>query len=186
VLILHDSAGRKIEINYNLLPTVTNALDLGSSSIKWRNVHATTFNGNLDWSNLLNVPSSFTPSAHNHSELTWPADTRSVATIPSDYKSKFKFVGIKTPSTIGITESGVTWVSLIGWKGYSDNSGPKSWELASGDNNKLYVRAGRGKYADGTGTETWGAWNAIAYTTSDITGNAASADKLKTARKLWG
>jgi hypothetical protein len=34
--------------------------------------------------------------------------------------------------------------------------------------------------------DTTKAWKQIAYTTSDITGNAASADKLKTARKLWG
>lgn len=30
------------------------------------------------------------------------------------------------------------------------------------------------------------AWKQIAYTSSDITGNAATADKLKTTRKLWG
>lgn len=37
-----------------------------------------------------------------------------------------------------------------------------------------------------TNGDTSGSWRQIAYTTSDITGNAASADKLKTARKLWG
>ena len=34
--------------------------------------------------------------------------------------------------------------------------------------------------------DTTGSWRKIAYTHSDITGNAASADKLKTKRKLWG
>ena len=34
--------------------------------------------------------------------------------------------------------------------------------------------------------DTTKAWRQIAYTSSNITGNAASADKLKTARKLWG
>jgi hypothetical protein len=33
---------------------------------------------------------------------------------------------------------------------------------------------------------TSASWRKIAYTSSDITGNAASADKLKTKRKLWG
>jgi hypothetical protein len=45
----------------------------------------------------------------------------------------------------------------------------------------------RGRISDG-----WSSWKQIAFTDSDITGNAATAthastaDKLKTKRKLWG
>ena len=35
-------------------------------------------------------------------------------------------------------------------------------------------------------TKGWSNWKTIAFTDSDITGNAATADKLKTKRKLWG
>jgi hypothetical protein len=34
--------------------------------------------------------------------------------------------------------------------------------------------------------DTTGSWRKIAYTNSDITGNAATATKLQTKRKLWG
>ena len=42
----------------------------------------------------------------------------------------------------------------------------------------VYVRYGK---PDG-----FGDWKQVAFTDSNITGNAATADKLKTARKLWG
>lgn len=100
---------------------------------------------------------------YSPNELKWIGDVRNTNTTPSDYKSKFKFVGIKTPTAIGLSSSCGKWLSLIGWKGYSDNSGPKSWELASDQNNRLHVRSGAGIQLDGTGDEDWGPWNTIAY-----------------------
>lgn len=91
---------------------------------------------------------------HTHDSLKYASDTRSVATIPSDYKQILKFVGIKTGATMGLTDS---FVSVIGWKGYTDQSGPKVWELASG-NNRLYVRPGTWD------ADSWGEWKTLAYT----------------------
>ena len=98
----------------------------------------------------------------------YDSDSRSVSTIPSDYKSAFKFVGIKNPSAVGLTRAiAGTYVSLFGWKGYSDNSGPHSWELASGNTQRIYVRSGVGIQTSGAGDENWNDWNTLAYT-SDI------------------
>lgn len=104
-------------------------------------------------------------------ELKWNGDVRNTNTTPSDYKRKFKFVGIKSPTAIGLTSTTCgSWLSLIGWKGYSDNSGPKSWELASDQKNRLHVRSGTGVQSSGSGNEDWGNWNTIAYV-SDLDWN---------------
>jgi len=108
-------------------------------------------------------------------ELYWETDTRNVATIPSDYKRTFKLVGIKTPSVIGL-DSSVGYVSVIGWKGYLDNSGPKAWELASDNKQRLHVRSGSGIQSNGGGNEDWSAWNTLAYTTDNFPSN--QIDKL--------
>ena len=42
------------------------------------------------------------------------------------------------------------------------------------------------KYRRATDGPTWKAWRTLAFTDSDITGNAATATKLQTSRKLWG
>lgn len=39
--------GGNVNVTANILPTVTTTYNLGSSSLKWKNVYATTFNGNL-------------------------------------------------------------------------------------------------------------------------------------------
>lgn len=101
-------------------------------------------------------------------DWTYTSDSRSVATIPSDYKSSFKFVGIKNPSVIGLisTETG-SWVSLFGWRGYTDNTGPHTWELASDSKERIWVRSGVGISSNGSGNEDWKDWHKLAYT-SDI------------------
>lgn len=43
----------------------------------------------------------------------------------------------------------------------------------------------RTQYFSSSGT-VWGSWKTIAFTDSDITGNAATATKLQTTRTLWG
>jgi hypothetical protein len=44
------------------------------------NVKATEFLGKLHWDYITNKPTSFTPAAHTHNELTWTEDVRNVAT----------------------------------------------------------------------------------------------------------
>lgn len=147
----------------------SNKLQFNPSSGK---LTANTFVGNLSWDYITDKPTSFTPTAHTHNELTWTGDVRNVATQPSDYKKVFRFVGIKSPSVIGLTQAQAGyWVSLIGWKGYNDNSGPHSWELASTSTERIYVRSGIGIQNSGSGTEDWKDWHNIAYTTDNFPSN---------------
>jgi hypothetical protein len=39
---------KNLNLSYNLLPSTTNTLDLGSSTLKWANVYATNFKGTAD------------------------------------------------------------------------------------------------------------------------------------------
>ena len=161
-------------INNALMPTTSshNKLHLGKADNMWKSVYAETFYGNLSWDYITNKPTSFTPAAHTHNELTWSKDTRNVETQPSDYKNVFRFVGIKSPSTVGLTVAQAgQWVSLMGWKGYVDNSGPYSWELASSNKERLFVRSGVGVQSSGSGDESWEAWHTIAYTTDNFPSN---------------
>ena len=160
------------------IPTTasSNILNLGSVSNKWKGVYAGTFYGNLSWNYITDKPTSFTPAAHTHNELTWTGDVRNVATQPSDYKKVFKFVGIKTPEAIGLTKEEIgNYATIIGWKGYMDNSGPHSWELASTNKERIYVRSGIGIFGDGSGNENWKAWHNIAYTTDNFPSNQITA-----------
>ena len=78
------------------------------------------------------------------------ADTRTVATTPNDYNSKFSVVGIKQNSKIGSPNS-ETYSYLIGYRGWSDSSGGKSHEL-SFNNQGIYHRIG---------STTWESWEKI-------------------------
>lgn len=61
---------------------------------------------------------------------------------------------------------------------------PSHWQqqlwVSSGSNPSLYLR---GKEYNGT---SFGSWKTIAFTDSNITGNASTATKLQTARTIWG
>lgn len=99
---------------------------------------------------------------HGHSYLKGWSDTRAAATTPNDYNGLFKVVGIKTAgTTLGLTSTQAgSYATIIGWRGWSDSSGGYSWEIASTDKNRLYVRSGS--------TTSWNnGWNQIAYV-SDI------------------
>lgn len=130
------------------------------------NVKATSFIGNLDWSYITSKPSSFTPSAHIHNELTFTTDTRDQTTTPDDYTNIFKFVGVKKTSSINLENlSQAAYSTLIGWKGYGDSS-IKSWELAQTENGRIYIRSGNAN---------WGGWSTIAYATDVYPTNQITA-----------
>lgn len=90
-------------------------------------------------------------TSHAHSLLSKPADNRSVATMPEDYNGKFFFTGMKRRDALSAPGSD-TYVNGFGWRGWSDSSGGKAWEVF-GDNADLYVRCGA--------TTTWEAWRKI-------------------------
>lgn len=134
--------------------------------------------------------SSFSLASHTHSYIVTQGDTRSVATVPSDYKNKITFAGLKANTTIGRPAS-TTYSYVVGLRGWSDSSGGKAHELAFNDNG-IFHRIGA--------TDTWEAW-AMMLTTSNynsyvpsltgsgasgtwginITGNAATATKIGTS-----
>lgn len=108
------------------------------------------------WANVSGKPSTFTPAAHTHYELATIGDQRSTATTPNTYSNRFIFQGLKTNTAIG-SPSTDTYSYLIGLRGWSDQSGGKSHELAF-NNTGIYWRMGS--------TTEWDSWYRI-YTTAN-------------------
>lgn len=116
--------------------------------------------------------------------LTTVGDNRTTATIPNDYANKIIFQGLKTNSSFGSPSTdGYSYV--IGLRGWNDNTGGKSHELAF-NNSGIFRRVGA--------TTSWESWvklidsgNYTSYTVTktgsgasgtwaiDISGNAATA-----------
>jgi len=80
-------------------------------------------------------------------------DTRSTATAPDTYNKDLEF-HFKFYSTLGIqgVNSGY-YASVLGLRGWGDNSGGKAHELAFTDDNQVRVRSGF--------SPTWEAWRRI-------------------------
>lgn len=68
------------------------------------------------------------------------ADTRSADQVPNDYNNLFIMRGIKFLTTIGLSAGGL-FATVLGWRGWGDESGGHAWEIASTDND-LYTRHG--------------------------------------------
>lgn len=105
----------------------------------------------VDWGDLTNVPSTFTPSSHTHYYLTTIGDTRSTATTPNDYNNKLSFVGLKGKGAID-TPSTDTYSYVVGLRGWSDSSGGDSHEFAF-NNSGINWRHGA--------TTSWSAWTKL-------------------------
>lgn len=115
---------------------------------------------------------TFPPSSHNHDDryytesevdaktfLKANTDNRSVATVPYDYVSKFDIKGLKFNTTLGISNEG-TFSYLMGLKGWSDQTGGPTHELAFGNNGGVYHRIGD---IVGSTEDTWKSWRKLAY-----------------------
>ena len=107
--------------------------------------------------------SAYAPASHSHQYLSGWADARDVATKPNDYNATFKVVGIKTPTASGISSgNGGSYSTLVGIRGWSDNSGGDAHELAFCGNGNLYHRYGA--------TTSWNAWKQVWIEGDSITG----------------
>lgn len=175
----HDAADYTTENEvFSILPngnvgigTITPTTKLEISG----NVKADNFLGNIDWNYIINRPTSFTPATHYHDQLSGWTDTRDTTTTPNDYNNSgapnrsgiFKIQGIKTPtgSELNRTLLGTSgYATIIGWRGWQEKTGGYAWEIASTDNNRLYVRSGS--------DTTWNnGWQALAYTNDNFTSN---------------
>jgi hypothetical protein len=109
-------------------------------------VEASTFYGSLSG----NATSATT--ATEAKALVTLGDKRSVATTPDDYKNRIVFAGLKTNTIINSPSSDI-YSYVIGFRGWSDNSGGKAYEFAF-NNTGAYYRL------ENTNT-TWNAWNRI-------------------------
>lgn len=157
--------------------SASTTISLGTAAYPWTNIYGGTadISGNVTASKFVTsggTASQFVKGdgsldsntyltslpSHNHSLLKGWADTRTAATTPDDYNDSFKVVGIKTSGTtlgLSFTQTG-SYATIIGWRGWGDKSGGYSWEIASTNKNRLYVRSGE--------TTTWNnGWQAIAY-----------------------
>ena len=105
---------------------------------------------------------AFALASHTHSSIVTEGDNRSVSTTPSEYVSDMRFRGLKSASTIGLTQSS-TYAYLLGLKGWNDYSGGAAHELAF-SNNGLFHRTG-----NTDGTDAWGDWEQIVTKTMNGT-----------------
>lgn len=102
----------------------------------------------VPWSGITSKPSSFTPSAHNHSQIITEGDNRITNTTPNGYVNTLVFRGLKFNTAIGSPYSD-TYSYLVGLRGWSDSSGGNAHELAF-NTNGIYRRQGD--------TTSWGSW----------------------------
>lgn len=79
-------------------------------------------------------------------------DTRSNATNPGSYNRSMT-PSFKNASVVGVPTTVGTYTTVIGIRGWSDNTGGKAQELAFTDDNNIYVRSGA--------APTWEAWRKI-------------------------
>ena len=110
------------------------------------------------------IDGNITGIANQANMLTTNGDTRDIATVPSDYNCEFIFRGIKNNEIIGLKNTSL-YSYLLGLKGWKDDSGGKTHELAFNDNG-IFCRTGS--------NNNWGPWykilnssNAITYTIVD-------------------
>lgn len=160
------------------------------------NVNYANSAGSVEWTGVKNKPSTFAPSAHDHTRILY-IDDRDTIETPADVAGKNGIeIHFKNKSKSGITSDG-TWTAVIMLDGYSDVSGGYPMELGFSmsdlsDSRPLYLRTPK------SSTE-WGDWRTIldskTYTNftvkKDGTGatgswniNAATATKLQTARTI--
>ena len=165
------STGKTVNGSTNVAWTLT---EIGAAAASHTHTKSqiTDFPTTWAWGSISGKPSTFTPSAHNHSLLKGWVDTRSTAETPNSYNNVFEVKGIKQSSTYGINSG--TFVQVFGFRGWSDSSGGHSHEFALADNGKIYHRNGA--------TTSWSAWNQIAYT-SDIPTWSTLSGKPETATR---
>ena len=170
------STGKTVNGSTNVAWTLT---EIGAAAASHTHTKSqiTDFPTTWAWGSISDKPSTFTPSAHNHSLLKGWADTRSTAETPNSYNNVFEVKGIKHSSIYGINSG--NYVQVFGFRGWSDSSGGHSHEFALADNGKIYHRNGA--------TTSWSAWNQIAYT-SDIPTWSTLSGKPETATRwpAWG
>ena len=113
---------------------------------------------------------------------TWKPQTV-MAWFPHISKNSNNYAGDDTGFPVASNANGILWLGLHDASSNPSTSLGHGYQLGFSSNGNIYSRY---FYTNVPTTANGGSWKQIAYTTSNITGNAATADKLKTKRKLWG
>lgn len=119
---------------------------------------------------------------------TWKPQTV-MAWFPHISKNSNNYAGDDTGFPVASNANGILWLGLHDASSNPSTSLGHGYQLGFSSNGNIYTRY---FYTNVPTTANGGSWKQIAYTTSNITGNAATAthastaDKLKTKRKIWG
>ena len=107
---------------------------------------------NIGLENVNNTP-DYLKNVQSATYLSGWGDTRNIETTPNTYSEKFKVVGLKTSAASKIN-TGSSFATLAGVRGWSDASAGKAHELAFDGNGKLLHRVG---------LTSWEGWREIAH-----------------------
>lgn len=192
VLTVNDTSYMVFEYNTDeksMRPsnTTKGLVDLGSSTNKWNNVYANSFNGNvsgnassatkLQTARTINTV-GFDGTANIEIPYLAAPDNRNVL-VPSSLKSAYISVGFGSFGGFDSATNDSKYVDYIGLNTWKNSSGGLVNALVfSKSAAALY------HYSGSFDADTWTTKKQIAYTDSDITGNAATAttaDKTKAA-----
>lgn len=125
--------------------------------------------GNVSWS-LSEIGAA--SSGHSHTNINF-LDKRSENTTPANISNGVS-LHLKSAGTAGLNDGGDYYASLF-LKPWKDISGGPYANIAVTGNQNMWVRTA-------TANDSWNSWKQIAFTSSSISGNAASATKLQNAR----
>ena len=112
-----------------------------------------------------------------------------MAWFPHINKTSDHYAGDNTGFPVHSNANGILWLGLHNAGSNPSTNLGHGYQLGFSSNGKIYSRY---FYTNVPTTANGGSWQEIAYTTSNITGNAATATyaetagKLKTKVKLWG
>ncbi len=189
--LVSDSSGKvavsavtSTELGYldGVTSNVQTQLDGKAASSHGNHVPATQTANNAKFLRNDNTWQTVTPanigaatSGHTHINLSGWSDTRNVNTTPNDYNSKFTVSGLKSNSSIGLSNGG-TYSGVVGFRSWSDSSGGDSQEIAFAANGNLYRRHGA--------TTEWGDW--LQFIDSGNIGSQSVASATKATQDASG
>lgn len=98
-------------------------------------------------------------------------DTRSAATLPSDYKAeaKLQFKYLSAVDLAALAQG--TYCQLMGYRAWSNSSGGKAHEIAFTDGGDVFYRCG-------TDSGGWATWQRLWHSGNDGSGSELDADTL--------
>jgi hypothetical protein len=123
-------------------------------------INVTGSAGSVAWGNVTGKPSSYTPSSHSHSNITY-IDTRSDNQSPDATVAGLS-VHLKGNGTDGVSDGG-NYHAILNVKDWGDYSGGPYWQATVTVNDNMYYR----RSTSGT---AWGGWRKVWAKGDSVTG----------------